>query len=229
MSFPNDWDWIDWTAIAVGAATLVGLAGLAFLLFTFFWTYRKKGMRAKKDFVEPQTYQKLRSSRRGTYYEDLSPIGEKFKVVGWLAPGHTYNRGEVQEDVFRKLLQLLVNPWEPDVLMGYHECQFCPPEDSLDTEAFDRRHRLEHHGLVVVFGRANLFVPADGFIYVAPSMMAHYVDAHGYAPPAAFWEAVLNCPEMGSDAYRQALIVNGPPNDEWVGAVWPGKSSSKAT
>ena len=48
-----------------------------------------------------------------------------------------------------------------------------------------------------------------------PSMIAHYIDAHAYAPPAVFWEAVMKCPEMWSDAYAQALILDGPTNEKW--------------
>lgn len=89
-------------------------------------------------------------------------------------------------------------------------------------EAYNRRHRIERDGLVVHFGATNLYVPAEGCVYVAPSMIAHYVEVHSYEPPAAFWDAVMNCPEMGSETYRQALIANGPPNEKWVWAVQSG-------
>jgi hypothetical protein len=72
------------------------------------------------------------------------------------------------------------------------------------------------------FGAHNLYVPAEGCVYVAPSMIAHYVDVHSYEPPAVFWGAVMNCPEMGSETYRQALIANGPSNEKWVRAAKAG-------
>ena len=86
-------------------------------------------------------------------------------------------------------------------------------------KAYYRRHRIERDGLVVYFGATNLYLPADGCVYVAPSMIAHYVDVHGYEPPAVFWEAVMNCPPMASETYKQALIANGPSNEHWVRAV----------
>ncbi|MFZ3217848.1 MAG: hypothetical protein WA192_17440 [Candidatus Acidiferrales bacterium] len=43
---------------------------------------------------------------------------------------------------------------------------------------------------------------------MAPSMILHYIDVHDYEPPEVFWEAVMNCPEMGSEAYRQALATD---------------------
>lgn len=164
------------------------------------------------------------------FFEDLSPCmyvaaslaaGEKLKAVGWLAWGHPYTlrQLQLQETRFGQLLRLLVDPWEPLCFMGSHECEFCPEEPLQDLETHYRRHRIERDGLVVHFGANNLYVPADGCVYVAPSMIAHYVDVHSYEPPAVFWEAVMNCPEMGSETYRQALIANGPSNEDWVRAV----------
>jgi hypothetical protein len=100
--------------------------------------------------------------------------------------------------------------------MGRHECEFCPEGAKKDLEAYYRRHKFERHGLAVDFGANNLYVPGDGCIYVAPSMIVHYVDVHRYEPPVAFWEAVMKCPEMSSESYRQALIVNGPSNEAWL-------------
>ena len=153
------------------------------------------------------------------------------------------------EPRFGDLLRLLVDPWEPSYFMGSHECEFCPEEDSRspwkDTrglksplrvpnglelecvesqlphlEGYYRRHRIERDGLVIHFGARNLYVPDKGCVYVAPSMIVHYIDVHCYEPPATFWEAVVKCPEKWvSEDYRQALIVNGPANEDWVRAV----------
>ena len=150
------------------------------------------------------------------------------------------------ETRFYQLLRLLQDPWEPCHFMGDHECPFCfsnPPPFSLEknkepvertvsrrvlaggeciefqgpeSEDYDRRHRMERDDLVIYFGAANLFIPGEGFIYVAPSMIAHYVAAHHYEPPVEFWDAVMNCPEMRSDAYMQALLANGPSNEKWA-------------
>lgn len=175
----------------------------------------------------------------------IGATAEKIKAVGWLAKGRPYPRRqtEMPETTFRQLLRLLEDPWEPCHCMGYHECRFCPPPTppvsqgqnkapdvvtrkfvrgvefvlvrSPKTDAFERRHRIERDGVVIRFGANNLFVPGEGVIYVAPSMIAHYIDAHAYEPPAVFWEAVMKCPEMWSDAYGQALILNGPTNEKW--------------
>ena len=124
-------------------------------------------------------------------------------------------------------------------------CQFCPPAppvppgkvtlnrkfigrveyievSSPQLEAAARRRRIERYGLAIHFGARNLFVPGEGLIYVAPSMVAHYIDAHAYEPPAVFWEAVMKCPEMRSEAYRKVLILNGPTNEKWARVVAHG-------
>jgi hypothetical protein len=43
-----------------------------------------------------------------------------------------------------------------------------------------------------------------------PSLAAHYILAHGYAPPQEFCDAVLRCPPMRSPAYFQAIVANAP-------------------
>jgi hypothetical protein len=52
---------------------------------------------------------------------------------------------------------------------------------------------------------------SDRLLAVAPSLILHSMDAHEYAPPAAFCEAVLACPPMRSMDYLRAILKNGPP------------------
>jgi hypothetical protein len=157
------------------------------------------------------------------YFADLSPCyfgfgrSERLKAVGWLAWGHPYRerQAELREDNFRQLLRLLRQPWEPGHLMGRHECEFCFGNEEAT---------LERYGFVIYFAASNLFVPGKGCIYVAPSMIAHYIDKHRYEPPSEFWQAVLDCPDMQSDGYKEALLANGPTNEKWVRKVsdtWP--------
>lgn len=59
--------------------------------------------------------------------------------------------------------------------------------------------------MTISMGSTNLFVPGAAALYVAPSLILHYMDAHEYAPPAAFCQAVLQCPPMRSMAYLRAI------------------------
>jgi hypothetical protein len=58
-------------------------------------------------------------------------------------------------------------------------------------------------------GSANVFVPGEACVYVAPSLILHYIDTHAYAPPDVFWEAVRACPPMRSMAYLKLVHTLG--------------------
>jgi len=141
-----------------------------------------------------------------TWVEDLAPFYgsdcEEFRAVGWLAQGQPFPTGEVSESVFEKLCQLLQNPWNPAYPAGYHLCELC---------RFSGGGGVNYFKDYAVSGRsaADVYVPAQGVVYVAPSSITHYIDAHWYQPPEEFCEAVLNCPPMRSVSYFQALLNNG--------------------
>jgi len=59
-------------------------------------------------------------------------------------------------------------------------------------------------------GNRNLFVPGAGFLYITPSLVLHYIDAHQYAPPEEFVKAVLECPPTRSQDYKNAVQANAP-------------------
>jgi hypothetical protein len=141
------------------------------------------------------------------YITDLSPCAyfcdsEKLIAVGWLEKGKPYRTGNVDEAFFARLIELLIGPWQPGVFGGFHSCDFCrfsaaPPG-------------VHYEGQFVSTGHANLFVPGEGVLYAAPSMIAHYIVAHEYAPPELFCEAVMRCPPMHSMDYLKALLKSSP-------------------
>jgi hypothetical protein len=143
------------------------------------------------------------------HFTDLTPCnyfpldaGGKFIAVGWLEPDRFYPQGSLEKEFVDKLADLLVNPWQPCVAMGYHRCGFC----RLSGGPSSFRNGVSN----VEMGVSNLFVPGDGFLYVAPSLILHYMDAHGYSPPAEFHAAVMACPVMRSMEYLKAILKNGP-------------------
>ena len=132
-----------------------------------------------------------------TYFEDLSPCSyfgaenaSQLVAIGWLEKGREYTRGDLTPGFGPKLVALMRDAWQPVHFMGPHFCQYC---------------RITRAG-----GVKNLLVPGDGFLYVAPELVVHYVDAHEYTPPLAFQQAVLACPPAASHEYRVALLRNGP-------------------
>lgn len=144
-----------------------------------------------------------------TYFADLSPCKyfscddeNKLIAVGWLDREHPYERGPMEEPVVARLCELLVDPWQPAIAMGPADCEFC--RFSYGPASFS------YGGSTAGLGVSNIFIPADGFLFVAPSLILHYIDSHEYAPPKEFCDAVLKCPEMRSMDYLRALLASGP-------------------
>src|SRR6266542_1669719 len=114
------------------------------------------------------------------YYNDLAPcsyfgaeLADKLVAVGWLDGEHPYPQGEASEAFLDKLFGLLTRPWAASYFLGYEECPFCGYE-------YDATYK----GKPVQIGALNLFVPGKGFLYVMPSLAAHYILAHSDALPA---------------------------------------------
>lgn len=131
-----------------------------------------------------------------TWFADLSPctyFGEDsapvLRAVGWLEKGKPFETEARDKLVYEKLQTLSNNPWQPSVAMGCHNCDFCAYEACV--------------------GLNNLFIPADGFLFVCPELITHYMNAHGYGPPGEFCDAVLRCPPMRSMDYLKAVLTNG--------------------
>jgi len=144
---------------------------------------------------------------RMSIHSDLSPCtsvldSPQVLAVGWLGRSVLYNRGPVDGAFFEKLFELLLNPWQPAVSLGIHRCELCRFTGAMTNLFYRNQSVQDATGLLVV--------PGDGVLYVAPTRVAHYVDAHEYAPPPAFVAAVMACPEMRSMPYLRALMKNGP-------------------
>ncbi len=134
------------------------------------------------------------------WYEDLATCGNSpyennyfsvwhpslLRAVGWLEYGKPYSTGVIDVQVLNRLTELRVNAWEPVHFSGYHRCDLCSGEQGP-------------------VGINNLFIPGDGFLYVSPELIVHYITVHQYAPPAEFCATVLACPPMGSRAYLKVV------------------------
>ena len=150
---------------------------------------------------------------RMAHYPDLSVCGyvssdssSHCLAVGWLEPEHAFAHGDVSPEFFERLCHLLVEPWSFVASAGVHRCGFC--RFSGGGSASFKSHRISG------VGSGMLFVPSGSTIYVSPTSIAHYIDAHGYCPPAEFQSAVMECPEMRSLAYMRALLAT--PARQWI-------------
>ena len=77
-------------------------------------------------------------------------------------------------------------------MRGWQECPFCEEEYPIHVEVDGERWPV---------GDAEIRVPGRaGRVYSAPTLIAHYVDAHRYRPPDEFIEAVLADTRAAADA-----------------------------
>ncbi len=151
--------------------------------------------------------------------EDLQPFDffpfdrqPALRAVGWIDTSTDRVNSHIVDGFFERLFELLVNPWGPFASAGFHDCSLCrftggPKEIRINNRS-------------ITIGNSNLFVPATDCVYVAPSSIIHYIDAHGYSPPDVFQDAVMRCPEMRSMDYFRALrrhvsikSLETPPDD----------------
>jgi hypothetical protein len=123
------------------------------------------------------------------YFEDLSPysysipsntpigvdIGRYASAVnvGWLADGYTFEIGSSPKKLLSKLRKLAKHAKNP--MFGFHECDIC---------VSSWRRTPHGNGEIHVVG-------SDDLMYIAPTLIVHYIAAHKYLPPAAFIDAVL--------------------------------------
>jgi hypothetical protein len=141
------------------------------------------------------------------YFDDMTPCTyfdrwqDRLTAVGWLAPGRAYQKGEVSEEFFSALVMMLKKPWQPFVAAGYEPCRFC---------RFSRgTAKLRYLDTEISIGSNNLFVPDDRQVFVAPSMIAHYIDSHEYQPPLEFQSAVVRSSRLSSMEYYKKMKDNG--------------------
>ena len=145
-----------------------------------------------------------------THYADLAPCNYftpnhdgKLLAVGWLSRWRRYSRGAVSDDVVARIHQLLVDPWDPDGFLGWHDCNFC--------RVTNGPRQLTLDNVTVHLGISNLFIPTVDRLFVAPSLILHYIDAHDYSPPQDFFDAVMACPDMRSMDYLKLIREVAPP------------------
>lgn len=124
-----------------------------------------------------------------SYIPDLQTLESGFVAVGWLHPDHPFSQAEPATNFVLKLTQFAERSQASAMALGlgaaggYHTCEFCEQ----------------------AYGIANFGVPSGEKLFYSPEMIAHYVEAHRYAPPAEYIEAILVSPLPGTREYVNAV------------------------
>jgi hypothetical protein len=120
-------------------------------------------------------------------YRTGIPDGLRAVAVGWLEPGHAYAQGP-SDETFVSLLFEACTDHATARMRGWHGCGFCVQTgkgDAMGSLTFSR------DGRAAVLGDAEIRVVAeDGKVFVAPTLILHYVVEHSYQPPGEFVQAV---------------------------------------
>ena len=132
-------------------------------------------------------------------YESMVAVGNHVRAIGWLSSDHPLPQGEVPADFVARLREFVRLPrrcgealWFP-AFGGWHDCEFCGQ----------------------VRGYGNIGVPSGPLLFIAPEMVGHYVEHHGYAPPPEFVAAVLASPLPGTPEYQAATADFRQRHQEW--------------
>jgi hypothetical protein len=127
------------------------------------------------------------------FFADLTPYEYGYETprrnvlnVGWLARGHVFPKGEVPDHFVSALRRLAASP--ENLFRGYHACEFCPDPPILVGPT---GRRIDNPPGETMGNGEIRIAGSRGRIYVAPVLVAHYVQAHNYLPPADFIRAVM--------------------------------------
>jgi hypothetical protein len=146
-----------------------------------------------------------------TYFADLTRctyFDRRYELdliaVGWLSSG-PHAQGPVAHGLVAHLFDLLDTVWDPVLFRGSHGCELC--RSFVDE--------MQDAGRTVRVGQTNLFVPtlnSEG-LFVAPSLILHYIVDHGYCPPESFQAALMACPRTDSVEYFRRIGTRALPED----------------
>lgn len=146
-----------------------------------------------------------------TPYNDRLPDSDGELAVGWLDGDAISSIGVIEPaHVRRRLIDELTYAARRrqsgrTASMGIHQCSFCdgPPEPLCP-----RGRALWGSGEFRVRG-------SDGTVFVSPSLVAHYIEAHDYLPPREYIDAVLRGdfvpPALEEGPVYEAVAAEPPP------------------
>ena len=138
---------------------------------------------------------------RVAYFPDLAPYAYGRGVhpgvvhVGWLDGVHPFPKGAVDRHLIEKMKLLAAKPVE--LYRGRHVCEVCTvPADVVKAFVPDRGKLVDPkcswmHWAEQRWSNGEIRVTDEGGVtFAAPVLIVHYIEEHGYLPPAQFLKAV---------------------------------------
>jgi hypothetical protein len=119
--------------------------------------------------------------------ETMVAWGDHVRAIGWLHPDQPYSKGAVSAEFLARLKEFVARSGDSAEALyfggfgGFYTCEFC-----------DRAHGINNFG-----------VPDGDLLFVAPEMIVHYIEEHGYQPPDEFVHAVIRAPLPDTEEYQE--------------------------
>jgi hypothetical protein len=133
------------------------------------------------------------------YFPDLSPYayGHHSHLgvvhVGWLDGTHPFPQGTVDFRLLEKMKLLAAKPVE--LYRGYHICEVCSEPPGLIKATIPDRVTIDPNCSWAKWrgqrkSNGEIRVSYEGVTFAAPLLIVHYIEEHGYLPPAQFLKAI---------------------------------------
>lgn len=133
------------------------------------------------------------------YFPDLSPYAYGRSAhpgvvhVGWLDNIHPFLHGTVEARLIERMKLLAAKPVE--LYRGVHTCELCVEPPGLVKATLTNRVVIDPNCSWAQWvhqrsSNGEIRVSRGGVTFAAPVLIVHYIEEHGYLPPADFLKAV---------------------------------------
>jgi hypothetical protein len=106
--------------------------------------------------------------------------------VGWIDMDAPFPMGSVPAQAIAKVESAI--PSRFNAMRGIHGCPFCADRERDIYANIDGKSTL--------LGMSEIWIPSQlsETVYIAPSLLLHYIEAHQYLPPREVVDALLALP-----------------------------------
>lgn len=162
------------------------------------------------------------------YFKDLTPCDYSTRsagelAVGWLSVEQPFPSGDFPAKLLTRLAELAARPIY--LYRGFHECDICHPAEASSVPPAGAREVIRFRlgepdsrikgwamgqravigGNELRLGNGEIRICGEGdTVYVAPTMIVHYIVDHDYLPPEEFIQALRigRLPQLPPEAFE---------------------------